>query len=97
MNVRYTATALDEIEDILSYVAKENSTAALRVSVAILAMIDRLAEFPRTAVETNVPGVRVVPVLPYRYLVFFSVAEDGVVVIRNVLHSSRERPMFPRS
>jgi toxin ParE1/3/4 len=94
MRVRYTATALEEIEDILAYIAKDNSTAALRVSVAILAIIDRIAEFPRTAVATDSPGIRVVPVLPYRYLIFFSVDKDEVVV-RNVLHSSRGQNNFP--
>ena len=41
MKVRYTETALEEIEDILSYIAKDNLSAALRVSAIILATIDR--------------------------------------------------------
>lgn len=57
MNVRYTATALDEIEDILTHIARDNSSAALKVSVTILATINRVAEFPHTAIEANVPGV----------------------------------------
>jgi plasmid stabilization system protein ParE len=89
MKVRYTVTALAEIEDILSYVAKENVSAALRLSVTILAAIDRIAEFPRSAAETDVPGVRMVPLLPYRYLIFFSVVED-VLIVRNVRHSARQ-------
>ena len=58
MKVRYTATALEEIEDILTNIARDNSSAALRVSLTILATIDRVAEFPHTAVEADVPGVR---------------------------------------
>jgi toxin ParE1/3/4 len=92
MNVRYTATALDEIEDILSHIARDNSSAALKVSVTILATINRVAEFPHTAIEANVPGVRVAPVLPYRYLIFFSIARDALIV-RNVRHSARQRPL----
>ena len=94
MNVRYTETALDEIEDILSYIAKDNSSAALKAAVAILATIDRVAEFPQTATETDTPGVKMAPVLPYRYLVFFSVADDALI-IRNVRHS-RQQSIFPR-
>jgi toxin ParE1/3/4 len=90
MKVRYTATALQEIEDILFYIAKENSSAALKVSLTIAAAIDRVADFPRTAVETNVPGVSVAPVLSYRYLIFFSLVED-VLIIRNVRHSARRQ------
>jgi toxin ParE1/3/4 len=89
MKVQYTATALEEIESILAYVAKDNLSAALRVSVDILSTIDRVADYPRSAVETDAPGVRVAPVLPYRYLIFFSVADD-VLVVRNVRHSARQ-------
>ncbi len=89
MKVRYTVTALEEIEHILSYVAKDNLSAALRVSATLLAAIDRVADFPRSAAETDVPGVRMVPVLPYRYLIFFSVIDD-VLIVRNVRHSARQ-------
>lgn len=93
MKVRYTETALDEIQEILSYIAKNNPTAALRVSAAISAIIDRIGQFPQTAVETDRVGVRVTPVLPYRYLIFFTTTEDEVV-IRNVRHSARQWPDF---
>lgn len=92
MKVQYTATALEEIEDILTYIAQDNSSAALRVSLTILATIDRVAEFPHTAIEANALGVRVAPVLPYRYLIFFSIAND-VLIVRNVRHSARQRQL----
>ena len=88
MRVKYTATALAEIEDILSYIAKDNPLAAHEVSVVLREAIDRLIHFPRMAIETDVPGVRVAPLLPYRYLIFFSVADD-CLVIRNVRHSAQ--------
>jgi toxin ParE1/3/4 len=92
MKVRYTATALEEIEDILTNIARDNSSAALRVSLTILATIDRVAEFPHIAIEANMPGVRVAPVLPYQYLIFFSIADD-VLIVRNVRHSARQRQL----
>jgi toxin ParE1/3/4 len=90
MKIHYTETALAEIEEILTYIAKDNPNAAFRVSLTIIATIGRVAEFPHTAVETDVPGVRVAPTLPYRYLVFFTVTGDALVV-RNVRHSARDR------
>jgi len=90
MTVKYTETALEEIEDILSYIAKDNSDAALRVSAAILATIDRIAEFPLMGVETDVAEVRMTLVLPYRYLVFFSIKDDALIV-RNVRYGRRQR------
>jgi toxin ParE1/3/4 len=90
MRVQYTATALAEIEDILSYIAKDNPLAAHEVIVVLRTAIDRLAHFPRMAIETDVPGVGVAPLLPYRYLIFFTVAGDCLVV-RNVRHSAQAR------
>jgi plasmid stabilization system protein ParE len=96
MNVRYTEVALDEIEEILAYIAKDNATAAHKVSATIRATINRIADFPETGVETDAPGIRVAPVLPYRYLVFFGIS-DGSIVIRNVRHSARRQLVFPNS
>ena len=88
--MQYTETALAEIEDILSYIAKDNPLAAHEVSLVLRTAIDRLAHFPRMAIETDVSGVRVAPLLPYRYLIFFTVTRDCLVV-RNVRHSAQAR------
>jgi plasmid stabilization system protein ParE len=93
MRVVYTETALEEIEAILSHIANDNLSAAHRASASFLSTMDRIREFPRTAVEIDVPGAMVTPILPYRYLVFFTVAEDAII-IRNVRHSARRRPDF---
>jgi plasmid stabilization system protein ParE len=77
MKVRYTDTALAEINDILSYIAKDNPR-------------------PRMAFETDVPDVSVAPVLPYRYLIFYSVY-DHSLVIRNVRHTARKWPPLGRA
>lgn len=91
MKVRYTDTALAEIDEILSYIAKDNPLAADEVGAVLRAAIARLADCPRLAIETDVPNVRVAPVLPYRYLVFYSIHEDALIV-RNVRHAARQRP-----
>jgi toxin ParE1/3/4 len=90
MKVRYTDTALAEIDAILSYIAKDNPLAADEVAAVIRAAIARLADYPRLAIETDVPDVRVAPILPYRYLVFYSIDEESLI-IRNVRHAARQR------
>jgi toxin ParE1/3/4 len=90
MKVRYTDAALAEIEDILAYIAKDNPLAADEVAAVMRVTIARLSDHPRLAVETDIPNVRVAPVLPYRYLLFYSI-ENNSVVIRNVRHAARER------
>ena len=96
MKVRYTDTALAEINDVLSHIATDNPLAADEVAAIIRETIARLAHFPRLAMETDVPDVRVAPVLPYRYLIFYSVHDDSLV-IRNVRHAARKWPPLGRA
>ena len=96
MKIRYTRTALAEITDILSYIAKDNPLAAEEVGAIMRATVTRLAEFPRLAIETEMPDVRVAPVLPYRYLIFYSVHDD-LLVICNVRHIARKWPPLGRA
>ena len=95
MKVHYTDTALAEVNDILSHIAKDNPLAAEEVGAVMRATVARLAEFPRLAFETDAPHVRVAPVLPYRYLIFYSVHDDSLV-IRNVRHTARKWPPLGR-
>jgi toxin ParE1/3/4 len=90
MKVLYTETALAEVDEILAYIAKDNPLAADEVSVMLQATVRRLADYPRLAIETDEPNVRVTPVLPYRYLIFYSVDRDTVIV-RNIRHAARDR------
>jgi toxin ParE1/3/4 len=90
MKVRYTGTALAEIDDILSFIAKDSPQAASEVAAVMLATVTRLADYPRLAMETDVPDVRAAPVLPYRYLVFYS-THNNTLIVRNVRHAARER------
>jgi plasmid stabilization system protein ParE len=89
MRVRYTEAALGEIDDILSFIAKDNPLAADEVAAILRATVRRLAEYPQLAIETDEPGVRVAPVLPYRYLIFYGV-DAGAIVVRNVRRSAHQ-------
>ena len=91
MRVRFTATALAELTDLRDYVAKDNPAAAKAVVLRIEQVIERIAQFPHIAREIDESGVRVFPVGPFPYLVFYTVDGDGVI-IRNVRHGKRKRP-----
>lgn len=88
MRVRYTKSALAEIGEILSYIAKDNPLAADEVAAVLGATVRRLSQYPRLAIETDDPEVRIMPMLPYRYLIFYTVDQDSII-IRNVRHSAR--------
>ena len=74
MKVRYTETALREVDEILSHIAEDNPLAADEVAAVLQTTIRRLSDYPRLAIETDDPSVRVMPVLPYRYLIFYEIA-----------------------
>jgi plasmid stabilization system protein ParE len=96
MRVRYTATARAETDDILNHIANDNPAAAAAVGAAIKAAVARLPSFPRMGAETDEAGIYIKIVRPYRYLIFYRI--DGeTVVIRNVRHPARRRPPSDRS
>ena len=87
MRVRYSRTALDELEEIVSYVAARNSSAAAAVASRVEQVVGWVGEFPRIGyvIESD---VRMLPIGRYPFLVFYNVAGDKVV-IRNIRHMAR--------
>ena len=96
MKVRYTETALTDIDDILATLANDNASAGAAVAATIEATIARLLSFPFIGAETNVASVHMILARPYSYLIFYSIAGDELVV-RNVRHPARQRPPTDRS
>ena len=88
MRVRFTTTAFAELHEIHDYIAKDNPTAARAVVLRVEQVIARIAQFPYIARAIDPSGVRVFPVGPFPYLVFYTVEGDEVF-IRNVRHGSR--------
>ena len=90
MRVRYTATALREIESILGYLAERNPTAATAVGARIEQVAAWLGQFPKIgyAIEDD---VRMLPIGRYPFLIFYTLRSDEVI-IRNVRHHARQRP-----
>jgi toxin ParE1/3/4 len=92
MKVRYTATALRELNEILAYVAERNVGAAAAVRVRIENLVGQLSLFPFMAQETELIGVRRLPLGNFPYAIFYTVEGDEVVVL-HVRHGAR-RPLW---
>ncbi len=90
MSVRYTRTALREIEEVLGYLASHNPAAADAAAARIEQVIAWIDQFPRIghAIEND---VRMLPLGRYPFLIFYTVERDGVIV-RNLRHHARLRP-----
>lgn len=90
MRVRYTRTALREVEEILSYLASHNPAAADAVDARIEQVIAWIGQFPRIGHEIE-NDVRMLPLGRYPFLIFYNVERDEVI-IHNVRHHARLLP-----
>ena len=93
MRIRYTARALVEIDEIYSYIAEDNKAAADRVINQIEQTIALIGQFPKIGRLKYRNEVRMLPVRRYpQYLVFYALNDDEVVIL-NVRHGARRRPL----
>ncbi len=90
--VRYTPRALGDLDAIFKYIAEQNPRAARAVKSRIRERIQSLARFPASGPETAAPGLRMLAVGRYPYLIFYEI-DDGAkhVAIVHIRHASRDR------
>ena len=92
MRVRFTQTALAEIEEIYSYIAADNPAAAALVRSQIEHTVTLIGSLPKMGRIKYRQVVRMLPVRRYRqYLIFYAI-EANEVVILNVRHGARRNP-----
>jgi addiction module RelE/StbE family toxin len=92
MKVRYTSTALLEVDHILTYIADENPRAAARVSAELERTVERLCRYPLSSTrKADEENTRVARVGRYPYLIFYTVEGNEIVVLQ-VRHGARQRP-----
>ena len=77
MRLRYTRTALRQIEDALSYTAVRSPQGAAGMRERILAAAALVQDHPRAAQATSRPNTRRVALTPYPYVLFYRIAADG--------------------
>jgi len=93
MKIRWSETALSELDDIFSYIQQNNRPAAIAVVERIEALTALLEEFPLVGQLTDEAGVRVLAVVRYPFLIFYAIDEAAdEIVILHVLHTAQQRP-----
>jgi toxin ParE1/3/4 len=91
VKVRYTRKALVQLDEIYSYIEAHNPSAAQRVKSRIKQSIARLGRNPYSCRATETPGVRLLSIVRYPYLVFYSVDEVAREVhILRIRHGARD-------
>jgi toxin ParE1/3/4 len=91
MKVRWSETALAQLDDIFFYIYERNRSAALSVAKRIEDLAALLGEFPLIGHLTDEAEVRVLPVVRYPFMIFYAI-DAGEVVILHVRHTAQERP-----
>jgi toxin ParE1/3/4 len=89
MRLRYERGALQDLSEILEYIAGDNLEAAARVAARIEQTAARIAETPYMGQATSRPGFRRFPV--GNYLIVYEVGPEQVV-IHYIRHGARRRP-----
>ncbi len=90
MRVRYAARARNDIEEIYSYIAKENPHAAKRVKAAILATIKLAASRPYTGIKNaRATELRSCLVFRYPYRIHYLVRGQDMLIL-HIRHGARQ-------
>jgi plasmid stabilization system protein ParE len=91
MRARYTRTALVEIDQAVSYLLEHHPPGAATFADLIDDTVARLLDHPYSAEETEMRGVRRVYIRRFRYSIFYTMAEDEIIIL-HVRHASRHWP-----
>ena len=89
MKLRYERGALADLDEILSYIARENREAATRLAARVEEAARRIAENPFLGEATRKSSFRRFPI--GNYLIVYEVTPEEVVV-HYVRHGARRRP-----
>ena len=91
MKVRYTDTAVGELEDVFKYLFDRNPAAAKAVAMCVKDVVALLADYPLIGRESDETGVRVASLVRYPFLIFYTVSPDELVIL-HVRHAARLLP-----
>lgn len=82
MNLRYTRTALQQIDSTLDYIASRSPQGARSVSRRIIAVVALIEEYPQAGQVTSREGYRRLVLTPYPYVIFYRIAANEIVISR---------------
>jgi plasmid stabilization system protein ParE len=90
MRAEFSRRALSDIRDIATYYARsDNPDLGDGVAARILEVVERLLHVPQSGRPVpERPGVRVAPLLRYRWNVFYAVKGETVRIV-HIRHTSR--------
>lgn len=91
MKVRFTAGAIRQIAEIADWIARDDPPTAAALLEELARVTGLAARHPGIGRPTRIAEVRVVPIKPYPYLMFYRPAEDGGIEVIRVRSMARKR------
>ena len=90
LNLVWRGSALDDLREIIAYIAERNAGAAERLQAAIEACAERLPAHPFLYRPGRVPGTREAVVRP-NYIIVYRVTAEAVEIV-SLVHARRRYP-----
>ncbi|GLK88749.1 type II toxin-antitoxin system RelE/ParE family toxin [Pseudomonas turukhanskensis] len=91
MRIEWLRKALKNLDSEATYIAEHNPQAASDFVQAVMADVQRLAEFPSMGREGRLPGTREWPMVNHPFLIPYRV-RDGRLQVLRVFHTRRQPP-----
>lgn len=91
MKLRYARRARNDIDGIYEFVGQHDKRAASAIVRRIRSASELLAKYPGLGRPTDMAGVRLFPLVPFRYLIYYRAVEDTLEII-HVRHGRRDTP-----
>jgi addiction module RelE/StbE family toxin len=91
MIIRWSPTAVSDLETIRDYIAQDSPSAARKVANRIIESVNRLINFPLSGRAGRVPGTRELVIPGTSFIVAYILQGDDVR-IASVLHGRQRWP-----
>jgi addiction module RelE/StbE family toxin len=91
MRVRWTGIAADDLAAIVTYIRRDDISAALKVARVIFDEIAALKKMPNRGRKGMVHGTREIVFTPWPYIAVYEVVNDEVIVLR-IRHAAQNWP-----
>lgn len=91
MQIKWLRRALNDLENIVDYIAQDNPTAALEMLDTIEAITVGLADHPKRGRNGRMPGTRELVIPGTAYVSVYRLKAKRVEILR-VLHSAQQWP-----
>jgi len=95
-NIRFLQEALDDLTEIILYIAQNNYQATVHMEDIIIAKINDLAQYPKRGrlvpdIKMSEAGYRMLGIKPY--IVFYRIIDMNVFIYR-ILHGAMNYPLL---